>query len=108
MARAARDVEALRRRGFGVEADRDAKLVEAFAAALQPIRLVSEATAMVRSGKSARWLRSHHATWCLVGAAGWSESGARMYRLCVLPTALGATQGAADAEDLLAAIGEAA
>lgn len=108
LARAARDAEALRRRGFGAEADRDEQLIADFREALRPIRLVSEATAMVRSGKSARWLRSHHASWCLVGAAGWSESGARLYRLCILPTALGASQGAADAEVVLAAMEEAA
>lgn len=108
LARAARDAEALRRRGFGAEADRDERLIAEFGASLRPIRLVSEATAQVRSGKSARWLRSHHEGWCLVGAAGWSESGERLYRLCVLPSSLAASQGAADAEALLATIEEAA
>ena len=47
LARAARDAEALRRRGFGAEADRDEQLIADFRDALRPIRLVSEATAMI-------------------------------------------------------------
>lgn len=108
LSRAARDAEALRRRGFGKEAERDERLIAEFRAALEPIRLVREAVAMVRSGKSSRWLRSRHESWCQVGAAGWSEKGERLYRLCALPVDLGAAQGSADAEVVIAAMEEAA
>jgi hypothetical protein len=103
IARAKRDAEALTRRGYGADAERVMRLVAEFDAAVTPIRLVTEATAMARSGKGVRWLRQRHADWCAVGAAGFDEAGNRLYRLCVLPTRLGTATGAADAEAVLLA-----
>lgn len=100
--RATRDIDALRRRGFGPDADRLGKLAGEFGDALDPIRLVDEDDAMLRSGKTRAWLRSRFDGWEQVGAAAWIES-ARHYRLCVLPTRLGRAEGAADAERYLKA-----
>jgi hypothetical protein len=99
LARLDSDVEALRRRGYGADADRMGKVADEFRAALHPIRLVNEATAMVRSGKSARWLRQHHEGWCKVGAAGFDAKGNRLYRMCVLPSGLEIAQAVADADE---------
>jgi hypothetical protein len=103
LARADGDTDALRRRGFAAEADRLAKLAEEFRVALAPLVLVTELTAVSRSGKSLRWLRERHATWVRTGAAGFDAVGNRLYRLCVLPTRLARDEGAALADQLLRA-----
>lgn len=103
IARVERDVEAMRRRGFVEEARRLSKVVAEFALAIKPIRLVPEHTAVARSGKRVRWLRERHADLCKVGGAGFDEDGARLYRLCALPTRLHAEEGVAEAERILEA-----
>lgn len=103
LARLDADVLALRRRGFGSEAERDAKIAEEFRAALSPIALVPEHVALSRSGKSVRWLRERHATWYKVGGAGFAPDGARLYRLCVLPMRLDHEAGVAEADAILRA-----
>lgn len=97
-----RDVEAMRRRGFGREADRMGKVAAEFRAALEPIRLVPEHDAALRSGKGKAWLRSRFDGWEQVGAAATID-GVRHYRLCVLPTRLAYASGADDAERVLKA-----
>jgi hypothetical protein len=103
LARLDADVLALRRRGFGEEAERDAKIAEEFRAALSPIALVPEHVAMTRSGKSVRWLRERHGAWYKAGGAGFDVTGARLYRLCVLPMRLDREAGAAEADTILRA-----
>lgn len=95
--RVQRDVEALRRRGLGSEAQMIGQVADEFGTALEPIKLVSEDDAVLRSGKSRRWLRDRHEAWARVGGAGWDEEGNRLYRLCVLPTRIGRERGAAEA-----------
>lgn len=97
------DVASLRRRGFGEEADRLAAVAVEFRTALGPLKLVPEHVAMLRSGRSARWLRERHAEWERVGAAGFDLAGNRMYRLCVLPTRLARAEAIADADRLMEA-----
>lgn len=104
LARLDRDVEAMRRRGFGPEADRMGAVAEEFRAALAVIALVSEHKAATRSGKSRRWLRERHAGWARAGAASWDERGERTYRLCVLPSVAATAAGAAEAERILKAV----
>jgi len=96
-----RDVDAMRRRGFGAEADRMGKVAEEFRTALAPLALVPEHDAMARSGKCRRWLRERHATWARSDGAGWDADGNRLYRLCVLPSRLGFALGVAEAERTL-------
>lgn len=98
------DVESMRRRGFVGEADRMAKVAADFRAAMEPIALVSEHTAMMRSGKTKRWLRDRFDAWHRLAAAEMRD-GERWYRLCVLPSRLAIEQGAADAESVLRATG---
>jgi hypothetical protein len=103
LARAWSDAAALRRQGFGVEADRLALMADEFAAAIAPIALVPEHVAMTRSGRSVRWLRERHATWYKVGGADFAPDGSRLYRLCVLPMRLDYEAGAAEADTILRA-----
>lgn len=102
LSRASADIDALRRRGFGADADRLGKLVAEFRTALDPIALVPEHDAQLRSGKTRAWLRSRFPNWEQVGAAAWID-GERHYRLCVLPTRLARAAGMDDAERLLEA-----
>jgi len=106
LARLDADVASLRRRGFGTEADRLAKVADEFRASLAPLALVQEHTAVARCGKSVRWLRGQHDAWCRVGAAGFDLAGNRLYRLVVLPTRMARAEGAAEAERFLKAVNE--
>lgn len=101
VARTLSDATALRRQGFGAEADRLLRVAEEFRTALEPLALVPEHSAVARSGKTLRWLRERHATWVRVGAAGFDGMGNRTYRLCVLPTRLARAEGEAEAERVL-------
>jgi hypothetical protein len=103
LARLDTDVASLRRRGFGEEADRLAAVVGEVREAIGPLKLVPEHVAMLRSGRSARWLRERHGEWERVGAAGFDLAGNRMYRLCVLPTRLARAEAIADADRLMEA-----
>lgn len=102
LARLERDVESLRRRGFGADADRMGKVAAEFREALAPIQLVPEHDAMLRTGKTRAWLRQRYEGWAKVGAAAMVGTVPH-FRLCVLPTRLGRAEGAADAERLLRA-----
>lgn len=101
VARTASDAAALRRQGFGAEADRLSRVADEFRTALEPLALVPEHAAVARSGKTLRWLRERHAAWVRVGAAGLDPAGNRLYRLCVLPTRLARAEGEAEAERVL-------
>lgn len=94
------DAEAMRRRGFGPEADRMAQVAEEFRLALEPIALIHEDQAMMRTGRRRAWLRQRFATWCKLGSAELRD-GERYYRLCVLPSRLAVEQGQALAVALL-------
>ncbi len=96
------DVESLRRRGFGQEAERLQLVLDELSRGLDPIRLVSEHDAMARTGKSRRWLHDRFRAWERIGAAEMRDR-IRHYRLCVLPIRLLEEQGARDAEAVLAA-----
>ncbi len=96
------DAKSLQRRGHGDEATRVKVIAEALTKALDPIRLVSEPDAILRTGKTRRWLVDRFDAWRLVGAAEL-RNGLRWYRLCVLPPRTAFAQGAADAEALMRA-----
>lgn len=79
------DIDALRRRGFGAEADRLKLLLVELTASIDPIRLVDEPSALLRTGRSRRWLRDRFDGWQRASAAEMRD-GERYYRLCVPPT----------------------
>ena len=67
----------------------DAELIDAIVdevsrAAEDYLRYVSEPDAMLRSGKSADWLRARFADWCEQGHAE-KRKGVRYYRALVVP-----------------------
>lgn len=103
LARLDSDVDAMRRRGYGADADRMRRVAAEFREAIAPIELVPEHAAMLRSGKSRAWLRSRFEAWRVVGAATTIDD-VYHYRLCVLPTRLSRAEGDADASRVLRAI----
>lgn len=92
------DAESLRRRGFGAEADRIAAMVSEMSEALEPIKLVPEHVAMVRSGRRVGWLRAKHPRWMESGAAAVDQHGSRLYRLCILPHQVDSARAEGEAE----------
>ena len=72
-----------------VKHDHDADLIDALCsdvarAAEDYMRFVSESDAMLRSGKSAEWLRARFAEWAGQGHAE-KRKGVRYYRALVVP-----------------------
>lgn len=82
----AEDAQVLRRRGHG----RDAELIDSF---IQDVRTsdaegwvtwISEADAILRSGKISSWFRRNRAAWIELGLAK-REGRVNYYRLCIIP-----------------------
>ena len=79
------DAQVLRRRGHDREADQMERFADAVARAAEDyLRWLSEDDALLRSGRSLGWLRSHFPEWERAGHAR-RDGRKRWYRMLVIP-----------------------
>ncbi len=85
---------ALERAGLMESAMRLRTLAGRLQVELGPTRFVTEAEAVVLTGRGARWLATRHRGWRRGGGAR-EIAGIREYRVCVLPIQPGLAPGSA-------------
>lgn len=75
----------LRKHGQDAVANAIERLCDAVAASAEDyLTWLSESDAMLRTGRSVRWLRSHFPEWERAGHGRW-RAGHRQFRLLILP-----------------------
>lgn len=86
LADAREEASLLRKHGHPEQAESIAKLCdEVSTAARDYLWWLSESEALLRSGRSLRWLRSHYREWEGTGNARKDDRGGRHYRALVVP-----------------------
>ena len=79
------DAQVLRRQGYNREAEQIERFADDVARAAEDyLRWLSEDDALLRSGRSRGWLRSHFPEWERAGH-GRRDRGRRLYRMLVIP-----------------------